>query len=162
MSDEITIRNAVEADKPGIFELLEQANMHYIPSAEMPGLTFENYYVALVDDVVAGFCGYKILSATEAKTELMVVDRAFRGKGVGYALQAFRMRDMLNKGVEWLTTNTDLPTTIAWYKKYFGYEAVGRLEKLHEFGDPGIDAWVTLKVNLKEWASSSGPFKEGG
>ena len=110
---QIVIDKAREEDRPRIFELLEQANMHRVPSPEMPAITYENYFVARVDGKVVGFSGYKILSPTEAKTELMVVDRQCRGLGVGYLLQQRRMEDMLRQGVRTLTTNADLPETIA-------------------------------------------------
>ncbi|HSA30847.1 MAG TPA: GNAT family N-acetyltransferase [Candidatus Omnitrophota bacterium] len=150
MSD-IVIEKAREEDKADIFRLLKMANMHNIPSPEMPELTYENYYVAKVDGKVVGFCGYKILSKTEAKTELMVVDPVCRGLGIGYRLQEYRMRDMFARGIKTLTTNTDLPETIAWYKKNFGYQEVGALKKFHEFGDPNIDTWTTLQVDLDKW-----------
>jgi N-acetylglutamate synthase-like GNAT family acetyltransferase len=149
----IIIEKAREEDKPRIFELLKQANMHHIPSKEMPGLTFENYFVAKVNGKIAGFSGYKILSSTEAKTELMVVDSRFRGYGLGLKLQKKRMEDMLTKGIKTLTTNTDLPPTIKWYKKHFGYKEVGTLKKFHEFSDPNIDQWTTLQVDLEEWVA---------
>ena len=147
----IAIEKAREEDRTSILALLKQANMHDIPSKEMPGLTYENYFVARAGGDVAGFCGYKILSPTEAKTELMVVDRKYRGHGVGYALQERRMEDMLARGIRTLTTNTDLPATIAWYKKHFGYQEVGKLKKLHEFSDPDIDDWTTLRTDLHQW-----------
>lgn len=147
----ITIEKAKDQDRARILELLKQANMHYIPSKEMPELTYENYFVAKADGKIAGFCGYKILSATEAKTELMVVDKKYRGEGIGYKLQAYRMDDMLKNGIVTLTTNTDLPATIEWYKNHFGYKEAGKLKKIHEFGDPNIGYWTTLKVDLKEW-----------
>mgnify|MGYP001559864542 CR=1 FL=1 len=147
------ITQATEQDRSEIMRLLKQVNMHYIPSEEMPGLTYENYFVAKIYDKIAGFCGYKILSKIEAKTELMVVDNRCRGQGIGYRLQAYRMEDMLKKGIKTLTTNTDLPDTIAWYKKHFGYKEVGMLKKFHEFGDPKIDHWTTLQVDLQEWDS---------
>jgi len=125
--------------------------MHYIPSEEMPSLTYENYFVAKVDGNVVGFSGYKILSKHDAKTELMVVDNNARGKGIGYALQVRRMEDMLVKGIQTLTTNSDLPESINWYKKYFGYNEIGKLKKIHEFGDPNIDEWTTLQVDLIQW-----------
>jgi len=146
-----TIEKAKEEDKQDIFRLLKQANMHYIPSKEMPGLTYENYFVAKDNGKVVGFSGYKILSEHDAKTELMVVDNQARGHGIGYALQVRRMEDMLNKGIRTLTTNTDLPVSIHWYKKHFGYKEVGKLKKIHEFGDPYIDEWATLQVNLTQW-----------
>lgn len=145
------IERAREDDRPAILELLKQVNMHNIPSPEMPEITFENYFVARVDGRVVGFSGYKILSETDAKTELMVVDSACRGWGVGFRLQVRRMEDMLEKGIRTLTTNTDLPPTIYWYKKHFGYREVGKLKKLHEFSDPNISEWTTLQVDLWEW-----------
>jgi N-acetylglutamate synthase-like GNAT family acetyltransferase len=140
----IVIEKAQEQDRATIFALLKQANMHRVPSEEMPQITFENYFVAKDGDNVVGFCGYKILSPTKAKTELMVVDPNYRGHGVGYVLQERRMEDMLQKGIRTLITNTDLPATIAWYKKHFGYREIGTLKKLHEFSDPEIDHWTTL------------------
>jgi N-acetylglutamate synthase-like GNAT family acetyltransferase len=147
----IVIDKAKEADKARIFDLLKTANMHVIPSQEMPSLTYENYFVARIDDKIVGFCGYKVLSPTEAKTELMVVDPSVRGQGVGYKLQVRRMEDMFNKGIKSLITNTDLPETIEWYKKHFGYEEIGKLKKFHEFGDPCIHEWTTLRVDLVRW-----------
>ena len=150
----IVIERAQEEHRPAIMRLLEQANMHYIPSQEMPGLTYENYFVAMVEGQVVGFCGYKVLSATAAKTELMVVDREHRGEGIGYALQVQRMEDMLRRGIRMLATNTDLPETIEWYKKHFGYREIGTLQKFHEYGDPTIDHWTTLQMDLVEWAAT--------
>jgi len=156
---DIIIEKAQEKDKPHIFELLKQVNMHYIPSKEMPELNYENYFVARVDGRAVGFCGYKILSATEAKTELMAVDKEYRGRGIGYKLQVLRMKDMLEKGIKTLTTNTDSPATIEWYKRYFGYKEVGKLKKFHEFGDPNIGHWTTLQLDLRQWYANR---KSGG
>jgi len=159
MRSSIIIERAREEDRPRIFELLEQANMHRVPSPEMPGLSFDNYFVARLSGRVVGFCGYKVLSSTDAKTELMVVDVACRGLGVGMMLQTRRMEDMLARGIRTVTTNADLPETIVWYKRHFGYREVGRLAKLHEFGDPSIPEWTTLQSDLRAW--DAGRHKEG-
>ena len=145
------IDKACPEDRPRIFELLEQANMHHIPSPEMPDVSWDNYFVARLDGEVVGFSGYKIMSTTEAKTELMVVDRKCRGMSIGFKLQERRMEDMVSRGIRTLTTNADLPATIAFYKKYFGYTEVGKLAKEHEFGDPDIDLWTTLQTDLTAW-----------
>jgi len=150
-SKEIIIRKAEEKDRLRIMELLEMANMHYIPSEEMPELTYDNYFIASVDGEIAGFCGFKILSEDKAKTELMVVDPKYRGLGIGIKLQAKRMQEMFDKGIKTLTTNSDIPATIGWYKKHFGYKKTGELNKIHEFGVPNIHKWTTLQVNLLEW-----------
>lgn len=143
-----------DADKPEVMRLLEIANMHHIPSAEMPAVSWSTYTVARMNGQVVGFAGYKVLSETEAKTELMVVDPVCRGLGVGMRLQTIRMNEMAAKGIQTLTTNSDLPASIAWYKKHFGYVEVGRLDKEHEFGSPDIDFWTTLRIDLKQWAES--------
>lgn len=148
---DVIIEKARDDDRVKIFELLEQANMHHIPSEEMSGLTYENYFVARLGGEVVGFSGYKVTGEKEAKTELMVVDRNCRGLGAGYKLQEKRMDDMLDKGMEILITNSDLPASIEWYKRKFGYKEIGRIKKVHEFGDPNIDEWTTLRVNLTEW-----------
>jgi len=148
---DMVIEKAKQSDRTAIMAILKQVNMHNIPSQEMPELTYENYFVAKINDEVVGFCGYKILSATEAKTELMAVDRNCRGKGIGYRLQLRRMEDMIEKGIEILITNTDIPETIEWYKKNFGYQEKGKLKKLHEYSRPDIDHWTILQVNLLEW-----------
>lgn len=149
---DVVIEKLKEADKAAVMELLKQANMHAIPSVEMPSITWGNYVVACLNGRAVGFAGYKILSETAAKTELMVVDRVCRGMGIGLQLQTFRMEQMVSLGIRTLITNSDLPASIAWYKKHFGYEEVGRLEKEHEFGSPDIDYWTTLQVDLKQWA----------
>ena len=147
----VIVEKARESDRARIFELLEQANMHHVPSREMPALTYENYFVARLDGRIVGFCGYKVLSDREAKTELMVVDKQCRGLGVGLMLQTRRMEDMLARGIETVTTNADLPETIEWYKKHFAYREIGKLKKFHEFGDPSIDHWTTLRSDLRAW-----------
>lgn len=148
---DVLYEKLTEADKPEVMRLLQIANMHQIPSAEMPGITWESYTVARMDGKVVGFAGYKILSEVEAKTELMVVDPVCRGLGVGMQLQTIRMEEMAAQGIRTLVTNSDLPASIAWYMKHFGYRKAGRLRKEHEFGDPDIDFWTTLQVDLQHW-----------
>lgn len=33
------------------------------------------------------------------------------------------------------------------------WPTMGTLKKIHEFGDPAIDTWTTLQVDLKAWAA---------
>ena len=49
------------------------------------------------------------------------------------------------------SSNADRPATIRWYKRRFGYREVGRLEKLHSFGDPNLSHWTTLQLDLLEY-----------
>jgi ribosomal-protein-alanine N-acetyltransferase len=130
---------------------METANMHYVPSPEMPELDWKSFFLALVDGEVVGAAGYRILSASEAKTTLMAVKPDYRGSGVGKALQERRMLEISGKGIKTLITNADVPETITWYKKHFSYEEAGKIKKIHEFGQPEISEWTTLRVDLVKW-----------
>ena len=150
----ISIEPAAERDVPAILEIMETANMHYVPSPEMPELDWRCFFVARVEGKVVGAAGYKILSATEAKTTLMAVHPDFRKHGIGRLLQERRMLAISEQRIEKLITNADIPETIEWYKKHFGYKEIGKLKKLHEFGRPDIDEWTTLQTDLVEWKKS--------
>ena len=147
----ITLEPASEGDIPAILEVMRHANMHHVPSAEMPELDWRHFFVAKADGKIVGAAGYKILSEKEAKTTLMAVDPEYRRHGIGRALQARRMQALKEKGIKFLLTNADIPETIEWYKKYFGYKEIGKLKKLHEFGRPDIDEWTTLQTDLADW-----------
>lgn len=104
---------ATDRDIPTILELMKTANMHYIPSPEMPDLDWRCFFVAKVDGRIVGAAGYKILSPTEAKTTLMAVHPDYRRYGIGRALQERRMFALRQKGIKRLITNADIPETIS-------------------------------------------------
>ncbi|OGQ96319.1 MAG: hypothetical protein A2521_10805 [Deltaproteobacteria bacterium RIFOXYD12_FULL_57_12] len=151
MPESYTIRPARQEDLPAMLEVLKTVNMHHIPSPEMPELDWQCCFVAEVGDRVVGMSGYKILSATEGKTTLLAVLPEYRRSGIGRALQVKRMQILLDRDIRFLTTNADRPETIAWYKKYFGYQEIGSLPKEHEFGRVDVDRWTTLKTDLVSW-----------
>lgn len=136
---------------PAMLDVLRTVNMHYIPSPEMPELDLNYCLVAEIDGNIAGLSGYKIISSDEGKTTLLAVAPEYRKLGLGYKLQSWRMNELLNKSIRYLTTNADRPETIAWYKKHFGYKEIGHLKKEHEFGRPDIDHWTTLRSDLVAW-----------
>lgn len=147
----LIIEPAKENDIPAIIKIMKTANMHYVPSREMPELDWRCFFVAKVEGRIVGAAGYKILSDTEAKTTLMVVHPEFKRHGIGRLLQEKRMFALCEQGIQTLITNTDIPETIAWYKKHFGYKEIGKLKKIHEFSRPDIDEWTTLQTDLSEW-----------
>lgn len=151
MMKRLSVEPATEKDIRAILEIMKTANMHDVPSPEMPELDWRCFFVAKLDGKIAGAAGYKILSSTKAKTTLMAVHPDFRRYGIGRALQERRMLAMNDQGIKTLITNADIPKTIAWYKRYFGYKEIGKLKKLHEFGRPDIDEWTTLQTDLSEW-----------
>ncbi len=152
---EVGIEPAAPADWPDILAVLETANMHHIPSPEVPEFDLACAFVARLgnggDGRIVGVAGYKVLSATTAKTTLLAVLPEARRCGVGRLLQERRMDALCALGVRTLTTNSDRPETIAWYEKYFGYVRVGALQKLHPFGAADIDHWTTLETDLTRW-----------
>ncbi len=152
----VKIEPAAEKDIPEILRIMKTVNMHYVPSREMPELDWNCFFVAVMDGRIVGAAGYKILSSTEAKTTLMAVLPEYRRFGIGRSLQEKRMAALVEKGIKVLITNADIPETIEWYKRHFGYREMGRLKKVHEFGRPDIDEWTTLRTDLARWRKNGG------
>jgi len=143
-----SIRYSREEDVPAILKVLENYNMHHVPSPEMPDLDYRFFYVALVDEKIVGACGYKLLSPKVGKTTLLGVEPEYSRLGIGMALQAKRMAAIKSLGCEKLITNADRPETIRWYQKHFGYHPVGTIPKEHSFGLDEVDHWTTLETDL--------------
>ena len=148
---DFVIETADPLDWPGMLCLLQTANLHHIPSPEMPGLALETTFVARNGAGLAGIGGYKMTCPNAAKTTLLAVHPNYLGSPIGQQLQERRMAAAKVAGAETLTTNCDLPTEIDWYKQLFGYREVGHLPKLHSFGAPDIDCWTTLETDLTAW-----------
>jgi len=150
-ADEIRVEKARADDMAGMLAVLQTANMHHVPSQEMPELDWRCCFVARAGDRVVGMSGYKLLSETAGKTTLMAVDPAYRRYGLGARLQAARLHAMAALGAKTVVTNADRPVTIAWYKKHYAYRQIGTEPKVHEFGDPDVHEWTTLEMDLEAW-----------
>jgi 3-keto-5-aminohexanoate cleavage enzyme len=114
----------------------------------MPALDLDRFFVARLDGKIVGAGGYTMLSPTEGKTTLLGVNPELSGLGIGKALQVARLEAMHALGAQTVTTNADIPDTIAWYKKHFGYREIGRLKKIHSFGLEHVDHWTTIRMDL--------------
>ncbi|MEZ5564492.1 MAG: GNAT family N-acetyltransferase [Gammaproteobacteria bacterium] len=143
-----TIEKARPADLPAILEVMRHFNMHHVPSAEMPSLDLDCFFVAKLEGKIIGAAGYTMLSPTEGKTTLLGVSPELSGLGIGKALQVARLEAMYALGAQTVLTNADIPDTIAWYKKHFGYLEIGRLKKIHSFGLEHVDHWTTIRMDL--------------
>lgn len=150
-TDAVVIEPAAAGDWPDILAVLETANMHHIPSPEVPEFDLACAFVARLAGRIVGVAGYKVLSAGSAKTTLLAVLPEARRHGIGRLLQERRMDALCALGIRTLSTNSDRPETIAWYEKHFGYRRVGRLAKLHPFGHVGIPEWTSLETDLTRW-----------
>jgi len=148
---EIVVEPARSDDRDSILAVLRTTNMHNVPSPEMPELDLECFFVVRIYGRIVGCAGYRLFGTGEGKTTLMAVDPAWRGHGIGLALQTRRMEVLAGLGVRRLVTNADIPETIAWYERHFDYRRIGTLPKLHEFGRPDIDRWTTLETDPVAW-----------
>ena len=146
-----TYRRARADEMPAVLRVLRFANFHNVPSPEMPAFDLADVFVAEAGGVVVGVAGYAVLADGRGKTTLMAVDPAYRAHGIGARLQELRMLAMRERGCRVVVTNADLPETISWYKRKFGYREVGSVPKVHEFGDPTVDRWTTLEASIDEW-----------
>jgi predicted N-acetyltransferase YhbS len=148
---EVLYRPAVEEDWEDVLRVLETANFHHIPSPEMSKLDLSCCFVAEMDGEVVGVAGYEVKPDGSGKTTLMAVQPGRRGLRIGQRLQELRMLTMRERGCRRVVTNADLPETIAWYKRKFGYHEAGHVPKLHEFGSPERDSWTTLEADIEAW-----------
>ena len=146
------IEKAGQNDLEAILKVMEPWNMHHVPSVEVDALDLDSFFVARTSEgKIIGASGYKILSADEGKTVLLGIYPEFQGLGIGKALQNRRLKAMYELGVKFVTTSSDLPETIIWYKKHFGYEVIGTLEKLCSFGLDSVDHWTILRMDLQQF-----------
>lgn len=143
-----SVEQARPEDRDAILQVMEQWNMHHVPSLEMEELDLRCFFVARSNGQVVGAAGYKILSQLRGKTTLLGVYPELSGIGIGKALQNARFEAMYKAGVKTVVTNADRPETIVWYKKHFGYKETGSIEKKCSFGLKDIAAWTTLEVDL--------------
>lgn len=141
----IEIRRPTESDREGVLAVLRTANFDAIGSGEMPEFPLVDCFIALVGETIVGVGGYRILDADSAKTTLLAVDPAWRGRGVGNLLQTARLEVMKAAGVKRIYTNTDDEAVIAWLERRHGFRRSGELiAKLHPFGRPDRDHWVNM------------------
>lgn len=145
------VRPARKDDYQNMLKVLETANMHYVPSDEMPELDWKQCFVAerCSDKKIVGMSGWVMKGTDAAKTTLMAVLPECRGYNVGHMLQTIRMVAAYYSGAKVMVTNADRPNTIDWYKRKFGYKEIGRLQKIHEFGRPDVSEWTTLETDLE-------------
>lgn len=148
MNTTYTIENALESDRQAILDVMRPWNMHHIPSPEMEEMDISSYFVARMDGKVDGAAGYKVISQTLAKTTLLGVLPEQMKLGIGKALQNKRLQHLYRIGVKTIITNSDRPETIEWLKKSYGFREIGTLKKISSFGDPSIDHWTTLEMDL--------------
>jgi len=141
----IEIRKPSESDREEILSVLRTANFDAIGSSEMPEFPLSDCFIALAGKKIVGVGGYRILDADTAKTSLLAVDPAWRGKGVGTQLQTVRLEVMKAAGVKRIYTNTDDEAVIAWLERRHGFRRSGELvAKLRPFGRPDRDHWINM------------------
>ncbi len=149
---------------PEAMALLEQWNMAprpasaEIPNPERESLIIEHTFVAKDNGKIIGVGSYLVLDNQTAETASLAVDPDYKGKGIGYALQIARLREIKKRGFRWVHSETDRPETINWYIKKFGYKKTGTNPKKHVFSLPNVDFWTVLKLDLEEFGFPDSSF----
>jgi len=145
----VTIDRPGPADWDDILAILRAANFHRLGRAEMRDFPLACCFVARAGGRVIGVAGYEMLDAATAKTSLLAVNPAWRGRGVGTQLQQARIDYLRGRGVRRLYTNCDDERVIAWNRRRFGFRPTGRsIAKEHSFGRTDRDRWTNLRLDL--------------
>ncbi|MBI5394394.1 MAG: GNAT family N-acetyltransferase [Verrucomicrobia bacterium] len=152
------IRKMKEEDRARAVDLLAQWNMAPVQArdgmsvdpacAEVP---LENTFVAEEDGRLVGVASYIVHASGGAETAFFAVDRAYRGRGIGEALQHARLKEMKARGIQRVRTEADRPDTIAWYLKKFPYRRIGTKKKITPYSLPDVDEWTVLVMELKDY-----------
>jgi ribosomal protein S18 acetylase RimI-like enzyme len=171
----VAIRPPRATDMPAVFAVLAEYRVQLLGAASLADADFPadallavrntivdvdldaRALVAVEQHHVVGFCCWDWLDrdAGAAKTVLITVQRSQRGSGIGAALQQARMDAMWAAGARSIHTWSDDPAAIAWYRRHFGYEAVGEeaiRHALHRF-HLGDSTWWALHRGFPEHAS---------
>jgi predicted N-acetyltransferase YhbS len=145
-------------DMESVIDLLSKQNMApmtptpEIPEPERSSINVQNTFVATDGDIIVGVGSYIILSEGFAETASLAVDPDYQSKGIGYRLQGMRLKEMKEKGIKKVRTETDSPETVRWYIEKFGYKVVGKNKKKHAFSLPDVDYWTVLELDLENYA----------
>ena len=156
---DIHIRKMVPSDMEQAVALLARWNMAPMaaspecPDPERSGIAVANSFVAVDGERIVGVASYLMLGEGQAETASLAVDPDCKGAGVGYRLQRARLKEMKEKGVRRVRTETDRPETIRWYVDRFGYRVVGKNKKKHPFSLPDVDYWTVLELDLEHYAA---------
>ena len=171
----VAIRPPRSTEMPAVFAVLAEYRVHLLGAAPLADTDFPadallavrnaivdvdlgaRALVAVDERGVLGFCCWDWLDqdAGAAKTVLITVLRSQRGSGIGAALQRARMDAVWAAGAQSIHTWSDDPSAIAWYRRHFGYEAVGEeaiRHALHRF-HLGDTTWWALHRGFPERAS---------
>jgi len=150
----IAIRKMRPEDDDRIVAILSHWNMAPVPAtperpdSEIAAIEIGNTFVASADGKIVGVASYVLHGERRAETEILAVDPAWRGIGIGTRLQTARLAEMKARGVKQVRTKADRPETIAWYVRKFGYRIAGTAPKKHAFGLEGVDRWTVLELDL--------------
>ena len=152
---QIALRKMRSADLPAVLAILNVVNMlpiapsAAIPEPEVSTLEVENTFVAEANGNIVGVASYFVRSATVCETASFAVLPDWRRHGIGALLQSARLREMRARGASTVITQTDRAENVRWFIRRFGYREVGSNLKRHSFGDPGIDRWTVLELDLQ-------------
>lgn len=150
---EVTIRRMQPADLPQVLELLRSCNLEpmapspAVPHPERTTIVVENTAVAVAGGRVVGVLSFILLSPTEAEGASLAVYPEYRGRGIRERLVYANRREMHERGIRKAYTETDSPEHARWLLAHGG-RIVGTVPKRHPFGNPQVDHWTRIVVDL--------------
>lgn len=153
----IIIRRLLPEDIPCVLEILSFWNLGPVaaspecPDPEKSSISIDTAFVAVDNGLVVGIGSYRIVSSEMAETMSLAVAPEYKGMGIGYLLQRARLKEMKEKGIITVRTDTDRPETIQWYIRKFGYTIVGYKKKKHPSSLVDVDSWTVLEFDLEHY-----------
>lgn len=149
----IEIRRMQKSDSVQVMNLLARWNIAPMtPSREVPlpertEVIVENTYVAQDGDRVVGVCSFIQHSPQLGEGASLAVDPAYHGRGIGDKLALAVRREMFERGIRTIRSESDRPETVRWLIKR-GHRLVGTVPKRHDFGSHDITEWFVLEFDL--------------
>ena len=153
---DILIRPMRPADLDQVMQLLSRWNIaplspsREIPHPERTNIIVDNTIVAEDAGRIVGVRSFIQHTAAEAEGASLAVAPAYHKHGIGRALVLAGWRTMWERGIRKIRAETDRPEVVKWLTRNFGHRVVGTIAKRHPFGNPDVDRWTVLELELDE------------
>lgn len=152
-----TIRRATVADTQSILKIIKNLDIDRNSPVDESAIDIDFFYVAEVNGEVIGISGYKFLGPKAAVTTFLGVLPEYKGKGIGYELQAKRVAAVKSLNCNTLYTATPTRESADWYIKNFNYVEIGgndnvislmlKLNSIHELNNEAVKDIDPLIIN---------------
>lgn len=149
----IEVRAMLPGDLDAVMAILKHWNLAPIapsvasPYPERTELLVENALVAVDGDRVVGVRSYIPLSPTVVEGASFAVAPDCLRLGIGRKLQVAAYRQMYQRGIRAIRSETDRPEHVQWLVRR-GHRVVRTTSKRHAFGLAEVDHWTVLEFDF--------------